>query len=186
MQRFFTTLLALTFGCCALTAQEPCKNIFPTDADGHIIYQKEVRVQGRADKFATAKTWAANAFRNQKDALQVEDKKTGLLMYRTYLTVPITIPGSPTQTDYYYWMNVTIKSTLTNSIEIKIDHVSLGNDNGDAGGDVLKISERYASVKDGKFLKKLYPKITSNCDEANRKIIALLRNFENYLTTYRN
>jgi hypothetical protein len=186
MRRSFTILLAMTFGCCALTAQEPCKDIFPTDPEGHIIYQKDVRVHGRVDRFATPKMWAANAFRNQKDALQVEDKETGLLMYKTYLTVPITIPGSSTQTDYYYWMNVTIKPTLTNSIQIKIDHVTLGNENGDEQADVLKISQRYASVKDRKFIRKLFPKITSNCDEANRKIIALLRNFENYLTTFRN
>lgn len=66
-------------------AQKNDGSIFPLK-DGKVYYEKIIQIDSvsKSTLHNRAKAWALSHFRSQKDALQTEDKESGILVYKGY------------------------------------------------------------------------------------------------------
>src|SRR5262245_61458977 len=93
--------------------QEPALDVFPL-RDGAIHYERIITVDSASkdDLYLKAKSWAVNAFKSQKAALQAEDKELGFISFKSLLVLPfqyppiIGVPSSPYDWEYSFIMKI--------------------------------------------------------------------------------
>jgi hypothetical protein len=100
-------LLLLPLTCLAQT-----KSIFPLK-DGKVYYEKIIQVDSVDQSLLhnRAKAWALSYFRSQKDALQTEDKESGILVYKGFYTLAFKgakIKNIETIYEWKVWSTYTI------------------------------------------------------------------------------
>lgn len=102
--------------------------IFPL-VENHISYQRIVEVPGKSkdDLYKMIKLWSVSAFNSQKDALQTDDRISGLIIYKFNFNSSFESPkidGASETISTTYWQNLKFY-IKDGKLKIIIDNLSL-------------------------------------------------------------
>jgi hypothetical protein len=128
MKRLLLLLFLLNCATFLLAQDSLMYGIFPL-VENHISYQRIVEAPGKSkdDLYKMIKSWSVSAFNSQKDALQSEDRVTGLIIYKFNFNSSFESPkidGASTTIPTTYWQNLKFY-IKDGKLKIIIDNLSL-------------------------------------------------------------
>lgn len=96
--------------------------------EGKVIYEMVIEVDSvnKNDLYLRTKSWGLSAFVSQKDALQLDDKESGIIAYKTFFTTTSSVPFKSfniiTEREFWHLIKIFIKD---NKVKIVISDINI-------------------------------------------------------------